>query len=374
MTDRNKKILYLITKGNWGGAQRYVFDLATSLPHDQFEVSVVLGGDGLLKEKLAARSNVKTFSLPELQRDVSIVKDIRSFFSLLRIIKKERPGIMHLNSSKAGALGALVARIAGVKRIIFTVHGWPFNEERGWFRKSLLWLASYITALLSTEIIVITSLDFEQAKAMPLVAHKTHLIFNGTGNLEFLSRGEARKELGLQRDDLVVGSIGELTGNKNYPELVSIVANLYRTHLDFKLIIIGEGEDSTQITSFIQETLVIDGRARRLGFKEDAYKYLQAFDIFALNSRKEGLPYVLLEAGRAGLPVVATSVGGIPDIIDDGKTGLLVTSERNMEEALQKLLTEKETRETLGSALKERVERTFSFERMVRETLTLYKK
>ncbi|MDO8619726.1 MAG: glycosyltransferase family 4 protein [bacterium] len=380
--EKRQKILYVITKGSWGGAQRYVFDVATHLPQSEFDVEVVLGGEGLLKERLQANS-IKVISLPELQRDISLIKEVRSFLSLLKIFRKSRPNIVHLNSSKAGVLGAIAARLLSFfsfleptayrlkPKIVFTAHGWPFNEERGWFRKSLLWLASYITALLATEIIVITSLDFEQAKAMPFVAHKTRLIFNGIKVPEFLSRDEAREKLGLQRDDLVVGSIGELTRNKNYPELVTVVAKLLGKGLTFELAIIGEGEDRTEITSRMKSGSIPEGHVTLLGFKQDAYTYLKAFDIFALNSLKEGLPYVLLEAGLAGLPVVATSVGGIPDIIENGQTGLLVPP-FHMDEALQKLLTEKETREKLGSALKERIREAFSFERMLTETLEIY--
>ncbi|MDO8594886.1 MAG: glycosyltransferase [bacterium] len=370
MTPKKQKIIYVITKSNWGGSQRYVYDLASSLSHTEFEVSVVLGGTGLLKEKLST-STIATLPVSELQRDISVVKEIRSFFSLYGIFRKSRPDIVHLNSSKAGALGALAARIAGVRRIIFTAHGWPFNEKRGHLWNLLTWLASYVTALLSTDVIVITSLDCKQAKAMPFVRTKIHLIPNGIKMPDFLSREEARSTLNLPHEATVIGSIGELTRNKNYPELITVAAGLYREHLDFKLVIIGEGEDRVEITSGIKNNLVIDGRVIVDGFREDAQRYLKAFDIFVLNSRKEGLPYVILEAGAAGLPVAATAVGGIPDIVENDKTGLLVPPYK-MDEALRKLITEKETREKLGDALKDRVEKTFSFERMLRETLLLY--
>ena len=115
-----KKVTYVITKSNWGGAQRYVFDLATNLPKEQFEVAVALGGDGLLAKKLQER-NTSIYRSISLGRDISIGKDIRSFFELYRLFKKERPDVVHLNSSKAGGIGALAARVAGIKKIIFTM-------------------------------------------------------------------------------------------------------------------------------------------------------------------------------------------------------------------------------------------------------------
>lgn len=382
---QKKKIIYIITKGNWGGAQRYVFDLTTHLPKNRFETVVAVGEGSILEKKLAAERirTVKIRKLRETRRVKPQFTDIGSFFDLLRLFRHERPDIVHLNSSRAALFGSFAARVyilflwlkmknTGLK-IIFTVHGWPFNEHRNWLVKTFIWLASYVTALLSTDIIVIASREFEQAKTMPFIITKTHLIPNGVKVPEFLSREEARKKLKMRQDALVVGSIGELTWNKDYPELVMVAARLLGERFDFELAVIGEGENRAEITRRVKGSPVLDGHKILFGFKEDAYTYLKAFDIFVLNSRKEGLPYVVLEAGVAGLPVVATSVGGIPDIIENDRTGLLAPPYR-MDEALRKLLTEKETREKLGSALKERVEKTFSFERMLTETQKLYER
>src|ERR1043166_2713598 len=119
-----RKVLYVSRKANWGGAKRYVFDLATSLPKDEFDVAVAYGQPGRLAEELQ-KAGIKTHPILSLQRDVSLGVDIKSFFELYRLFKKERPDVVHLNSSKAGGVGALAARLAGIKNIIFTVHGLP---------------------------------------------------------------------------------------------------------------------------------------------------------------------------------------------------------------------------------------------------------
>src|ERR1700734_3367295 len=129
MNQARTKVLFLITKGTWGGAQRYVFDLATNIPRGRFEAVVAYGQKGKLAEDLT-NAGVRTLQLPSLGRDVAVVSDIKSFFEILKLLRKERPDVLHLNSSKAAALGAPAARIAGVKKIIFTVHGWPFRENR----------------------------------------------------------------------------------------------------------------------------------------------------------------------------------------------------------------------------------------------------
>ena len=127
-----KKILFVITKSNWGGAQKYVYDLANELhrPNAEFEVAVAFGQEGQLAGKLR-EAGITTHPIRSLQRDVSVIADIKSFFELLRLFKTQKPDIAHLNSSKVGGLGALAARVAGVPKIIFTVHGWPFWETRG---------------------------------------------------------------------------------------------------------------------------------------------------------------------------------------------------------------------------------------------------
>src|SRR3989338_2906495 len=132
MHERKRKILYVITKGSWGGAQRYVFDLATSLSKNEFDVEVAVGEGSFLKERLTAHG-IRVVSVPALQRDVSFVKEIHSFLFLYKIFRTfPRPDIVHLNSSKAGALGALAARIAGVPRTVFTAHAFlESGEEKG---------------------------------------------------------------------------------------------------------------------------------------------------------------------------------------------------------------------------------------------------
>src|SRR3989344_6929292 len=133
-----KKVMYLITKATWGGAQRYVYDLSTNIPKSEFEPIVAYGTRGKLADELEP-AGIATRQLPSLGRDVAIVSDIKSFFEMLRIIRELKPDVVHLNSSKAAALGALAARIARAPNIIFTVHGWPFGEKRNPFTKILLW-------------------------------------------------------------------------------------------------------------------------------------------------------------------------------------------------------------------------------------------
>lgn len=302
-----KKILYVITKANWGGAQRYVFDLATSLPKEEFEVAVAFGQPGLLAQKLQ-EAGVATRPIQSLQRDVSAWADIKSFFELYWLFLKESPDVVHLNSSKAGAVGAWAAWLAGVRRIVFTAHGWPFRERRSAPARAALWLASWCTALASSAVICVSEHDLAQAKRMPFVGSKAVRVHNGIGPMA-LGSGEAIRAA-FPSGARITGTIGELTRNKNHIALIERA----RRDRDTYVAIVGEGELRGALESKIREYRLED-RVKLFGFMP-ASEALRGFDIFALPSLKEGLPYVLLEAKQAGLPIEANRVGGIPEILD----------------------------------------------------------
>ena len=302
-----KKVLFVITKSNWGGAQRYVFDLATAL-QDNFEVSVAFGQEGLLAKKLR-ETHIKTFPIKALQRDVSIRSDVKSFFELLRLFRTEKPDIVHLNSSKAAGIGALAARLARVPRIIFTAHGWPFWEQRNPIPRSLIYLFSWMTALLAHKIIVVSDYDLRVAKKMPFIGDKAVRIYNGIDlNFPLYLADVIRNS--FPKGVCITGTIGELNKNKNQIALLEQAKNdptLY-------VAIVGDGEDRLYLKNKIEE-YGLSARVKLFGFMP-ADLVLRGFDVFALPSLKEGLPYVLLEAKAAGLPIIASRVGGVGEILD----------------------------------------------------------
>lgn len=303
-----KKILFVITKSNWGGAQRYVFDLATHLPQDQFDVSVALGGDGPLAQKLQAAGGM-IYHTSSLQRDISFGKDFNSFLELYRLFKREQPDVVHLNSSKAGALGALAARLAGVPRIVFTAHGWPFAERRSLLWRTMAYLGSWATALLCHMVICVSKADLARGLRLPLCAHKMRLVYNGIDLHTQFGTGESIRSA-FPAGVSITGTIGELTANKNQVALIERArkdSNLY-------VAIVGEGELRGYLESKIKE-YGLSERVKLFGFVL-ASEALKGFDRFALPSLKEGLPYVLLEAKLAGLPIEARPVGGIPEILE----------------------------------------------------------
>ena len=295
-----RKVTYVITKSNWGGAQRYVFDLATNLPKEQFEVSVILGGDGLLAQKLREQKTSVYRSLL-LERDISFTKDIKSFFELYRLFKKICPDVVHLNSSKAGGIGALAARMAGVKNIIFTVHGLPEDEPRGVLARLLIKVATRLTFALCDKVITVSKDNQRRVRG-------SVLIYNGIGPIVFGTGDTIRSA--FPPGVTITGTIGELNKNKNQVALIEEA----KQNPNMYVAIVGEGEMRSKLERLINK-YNLNNRVKLFGFLPAA-EVLKGFDIFALPSLKEGLPYVLLEAKQAGLPIVANRVGGIPDILD----------------------------------------------------------
>lgn len=372
------KVLFVITKSNFGGAQHYVYSLATALPHERFEVVVALGGQGLLTHKLRT-AGVRIVELRSLERNVNPLRDVTSFFTLWKIFRDEQPDVVHLNSAKASGLGALAARLAGVPHIIFAAHGWAFNEERSLAQKLVIKFFSWLIIMLAHKTIAVSKAVKNDTKKWPFVHKKITVIKNGVAEPKFFTKEEsllklfAQKNIPLPSNAFIVGTIAELHHNKGLVYAIEAFSKISVKYPDAYYAILGGGEEEADLTTLI-ESLGLHGRVFLLGFTEDAARFLPAFDIFLLSSITEGLALVILEAGLAELPVIATSVGGIPEVIEDQKTGLLVPS-RNADalaNAIDKLITSPTLRTSLGASLHEKVLHDFSLGYMVSETIKLY--
>lgn len=308
-----KKVLYIITKSNWGGAQRYVYDLATHLPRDRFEPVVAFGpAPGTLAPgELAARlgaAGIRTICLPSLGRDIGSA-DIAAFSDLLHLVREERPDVLHLNSSKVGGLGALAGRIAGVARIIYTAHGWAFHEARSPLSRALIRFASVLTVALSHVTICVSEYDRRALSSIPFIGRKLVLVYNGIDLSMTFGTGE-RIRSAFAPGSRITGTIGELTSNKYQAALIARA----RQDPTLTVAIVGEGEDRDALAKMI-DAGGLGARVKLFGFIP-AQEALKGFDVFALPSRKEGLPYVLLEARAAGLPIEANRVGGVGEALD----------------------------------------------------------
>lgn len=356
------KILYGITKSNFGGAQRYVFDLATEMKKREHEVAVLCGQSGLLTDKLK-KEKIKILKLDVLNRDISLISDLRSFFEIYKILKKESPDIFHINSSKMGGIGAFTARLVGIKKIIFTSHGWAFNEPRPWWQKITIMFFTWLIILFSHKTICVSEKTKEQIARWPFVKNKLVIIHNGISKFELVKHSNQK---------FTVGTIAELHVIKGLDVLLKAWSKFVKGH-EAKLVIIGTGEERENLENMARQLNILESVDFK-GFVDNARAELSSFDIFCLPSRSEAMPYVLLEAGLVGLPIVASRVGGIPEVIESGVSGILVPVE-DSEVIFSTLILLKENadlRERLGRELRKKIMKEFSLEEMIRAILKIY--
>jgi len=381
------KILFVITKSNFGGAQRYVFELATRFKSKGYEVAVALGGDGLLKTKLED-ADIKVYQMEAAQRDIHITKEFKVLWRLFKIMREFRPESVHLNSPKIGGLGALAARLTGIKKIIYTNHGWPFREVRPEWQLILIRLLSWTTVFLGKKTIVLSQTERDLVKNWPLVQRKFEIIPNGLSEFNLKTKedslklliGDKRAEKVLSEKWFTVGTISELHKNKGINFALEGLA-MYIDHVhtntgvnpNILYIVIGEGEQRKNLEKIISEKK-LENNVALVGSVDEAREYLLAFGIFLLSSIKEGLPYAILEAGFAKLPVISTSVGGIPEVIENLKTGLLIPPARPTEikNALIYINEHEEIKTELAKSLYSKVTTNYNFEKIVSQIEKLY--
>lgn len=374
-----QKILYIITKDDIGGAQKYINDLAKNLDKNLFEIKILYGNKDI---KWLSNKTSPWFLF---------LNDWLAIAELVKIYKKEKPDIIHLNSSKAGVIGSLAAQIYKVAcrmshvtcpRVIFTAHGWVFNPTNAlpapvrWFYI----LIHKFSALFQDKIICVSEYDYKLAIRYKIAPeYKLLTIHNGiSSNIKFLDKQAARKEIlkkltnyGSQpaADYHWIGSIGRLVKEKNYETFIQAAA-LIPNAIFF---IIGSGLEKKELKMESEKSKVSE-RFFIIDPTGNDAEYLKAFDIFVMSSIKEGLPYILLEAMTAELPIVVTEAGGIPEIIKNHENGLMV-SQKNPEmlaKAIQGLIKNKGIANELKKTAKKIVLERFNIKQMIEKTASVY--
>jgi glycosyltransferase involved in cell wall biosynthesis len=354
MTAR-RRILILVTLAEVGGAQTYVALLVPALV-EQYDVTVAAWGPGPLRGAVEA-AGARYVPLHHVRRAVSLWHDPLGLVELIRLCRRIRPDIVHANSSKAGILGRVAARIAGVPVRIFTVHGWAFAQYHGLASKLYLWLDRLVRPLTTSFICVSQRTRDAGIAARTCGRNETTVIPNAVDVA-------AAPRTALDGNPPRVISVGRLKEPKDFVGLVRV---LTRVHAPFRAAIIGDGPDRGEVEAAA-------GEVELLGERADVPAQLADSDVFALWSRSEGMPMSVAEAMAAGLPVVASDVGGVPELVQDGVTGLLVTSgdEAALAAALELLLQDRDLRRRLGAAGRERALDLFDVARFRAAHLQLY--
>ena len=372
------KILYAITKSNWGGAQRHVYDLAMAMKSAGDEVFAAVGGEGLLKEKLE-KAGIYTYSIGSMSRDVSVSKDAGSFKELYSVIKEKRPDVLHLHSPKAAGLGALAGRLLGIKKIIYTVHGWTFNESRPLYERALIAFFSWMTMILCHQVILISNREYKQTNVSPLSkrnscsylsAYKRLFSCPSTEQNNSLQRkstwnsANSTEKRSSERSRNCIGTRGF--------SILSLRPKSLRFLSSFPFPGIGEGEERKKLEEMIGKN-GLEKNFKLVGNVEDTSQYLKAFSVFVPSIKEEPT----LHNPRSRFCVAFPSfriVGGIPEIITDMKSGILVQSKnaKELAHAISFMIEHSEERRAYGTALHEKVVKDFSVEHMIQETSRVY--
>lgn len=376
---KDRPIVLMHTKSVWGGAQKYVYDLALALQNQGEPVLVAAGGNGELAARLD-KKGIPYHTLCSSSRDVAILSEYRLLKELWIFFRDKNPRIVHVNGSKLGTLGSIIAKLAlGSRvRVIYSTHGLPTFEPRPKLQRLLIWASLQLASFFQNHIIAISKLDYEGVKKqLFFVKKKTFYIpiSIDTASYNFLGREEVRDKIAedvkfqITEKTLIIGTIAERTRNKALRVLVAAAKQIDKKNVIF--VLYGWGEETQNLQSLIaslslKNIFLLPG--------ENASLSLKGLDIFVLPSVKEGLPYTLLEAGLAGLPLIGTHVGGIPEVVKHKKTGLLVTPNNpgHITHALRKLIENDSLRKTFGENAQNLVMKNFTIENMVTQTFTLY--
>jgi glycosyltransferase involved in cell wall biosynthesis len=381
-----KKILYLITRGGNGGAQRYIYDLAKNL-NNEFDITVAFGeffNNGELSKKLA-QAGVEYLNIPHLKRNISPINDIFAIYEIIKLIIKIKPDIVHLNSSKISILGSIATKFCYVLRVkcyvIYTVHGLVLNVPMPKLQKLFYKYAEKLTARWKDKIICVSEADRQMAiKEKIAPADKFITIHNGIVPINFLTKPDALKQLSqinqkiILNQNILIGSIGNFYITKGFKYLIKAIHILVTRYvLCVTCVIIGEGDERNKLEELIKE-LKLENNFLLLGKIENAAKILNAFDIYVCSSVKEGLPYSIIEAMQAGLPIVATDVGGNTELIKNEVDGIIVPAKNpeKLAEEIYNLFNNPNIKENFGKSAREKALANFTLEAMVEKTRKLY--
>ena len=313
-------ICHIITKLELGGAQEVALYVVSHLDRTRFRPVLVAGPGGLLTEEARRLPGVQTILVPSLGRRIHAISDLLAFMHLCWLLLQLKPVIVHTHSSKAGILGRWAAWCARVPVILHTVHGFGITPSQPAWMQRLFILLERITGWITTHWITVADIDARKGREWGLFDANVSVIRPGidpgpfSRPLDSQARQSLREELGIGTGELLIGTVACLKPQKA-PEDVIAVARLVCARMPgARFVIIGDGVLRPRIESLI-EAHGLQDKVRLAGWRRDVHCAMSCFDLLLLTSRWEGLPRVMLEAASAGLPIVATRVGGVEEAV-----------------------------------------------------------
>jgi len=363
------RILHITHSLNIGGLERVVVDLAKEFSRRGHDVHICCLADKEPLAREAERAGVTVFSL---NKAPGIAAGLP--FRIAKTVRNQKYDVIHTHNEAGIIYGAFAAIISGMRCIVHTEHG----KEPGYLEKNLLRLAErYLFGRANHIVAVSESLRVNLTRDYGLPCGRVKVILNGIAAKEFYRpecRKQARKRLGIENGGLLIGHIARLVPLKNQKFLISVFGELKKEYGKLKLVIAGDGPLMSELRSFAADC-GLSGDVLLLGERSDIPEILSAFDLFMLPSLTEGISVTLLEAMAAGIPVVASRVGGNSEIVDDNRSGILIASGETEAwvRKLKILIDSAEERMRLAKAAQRAVRGNYSVEIMADRYERLYR-
>ena len=375
------RVTYVITKLDIGGAQETAIRSCVGLSRRGDDVVLVAGPEiGRNGESFSTARDLglDVIVLESLVRRISPLRDVRAFLRLRRLFVEQRPDVVHTHSSKAGMVGRLAAKAARVPAVVHTVHGWSFRSTQPAPVRLAYVLLERIAAAAGDAVVVVSATDEAAGRAARIGTRSRYACIRSGIDLDAwredgLGQVRARSALHVPEGRALIGTVSRLAPPKDTATLVGAVESMVLSGRDVHLAVVGEGPQREALERRTA-TGPLAGRVTFTGARRDVATLMHGFDVFVLSSLTEGLPRVVIEAMAARVPVVATNVGGVGEVVDDGVTGLLVppADTASLATAISRLLDDPALRGRLTSAAATTAE-AFSDRTMVDDLVRLYK-
>jgi glycosyltransferase involved in cell wall biosynthesis len=361
-TPTNPRILYIITRTERGGAQIHLLHLLRA-SRQAYDLALASGEEGFLTEAVR-KMGIPVFIMPHLVHSIRLIEDVHGLMEIVETILAFKPELVHLHSSKAGLLGRMACLITSTP-CVFTAHGWAFSDGAATSRRILALATEWLAGLIPSHTIAVSDYDAMLARRFGVGTSRQQMttIHNGIPD-------QPERANPAYTGVPIISMVARFSPPKDQEALLRALA---RVVSPFELWFVGDGPGKKAVYETARSLGMLD-RTKFLGDCDGVPKILSQTHIFALLTRHEGLPISILEAMRAGLPILASNVGGVPEVITHGENGLLVDrdDESSLIENINLLLRDSSLRARMGAIARKRFECGFLVEDMVQKTFSVY--
>ena len=369
------KVMQIIARMNVGGPAVIVAELMRGLDKSEFEQILVTGfcDENEADYLDTVAKDIKANRIAGLGRSISLIADLKAFFGLVSLIRKYKPDVIHTHTAKAGVLGRLASLLAGRGAVrVHTFHGHLLHGYFNGLITKIVILIEKILAARTSVLIAIGSKVRDDLIAAGIGSKgKYRVFFPGLPAPKLFAKAAAQNVLGISSQTLFITFVGRLTQIKRPDRLLDVAKECKQRGLDVRFLVAGEGE---LFESSKERSLKEQLNLTFFGWRSDIDQIFAASDIAILTSDNEGIPLTLIQAAQASLPIVATSVGSISDIVINESTGYLTpTNPAVMADAIEKLVRDPQLRQMMGEAGKARAGQFFSLDRMLKDHSDLYR-